>query len=89
MSQFRVYIAMSLDGYIAAPDGSVAWLEAFPVDEFDMGGFFTDIAVTVIGRPRTACSCCLSVMHESGSISGRSQVEALNSLRHRSSSFSQ
>ncbi len=50
MPLFRVYIAMSLDGYIATPDGEVQWLEAYPTDEFDMAGFFKTIAVTVMGR---------------------------------------
>ena len=38
MSLFRVYIATSLDGYITTPDGGVAWLEAFPMEEFDFAG---------------------------------------------------
>lgn len=36
--------------YIAAPDGSVAWLEAYPMEEFDFMGFARTIAVTVMGR---------------------------------------
>lgn len=27
--KFRVYIAASVDGYLATPDGGVEWLEAF------------------------------------------------------------
>lgn len=50
MCMVRVYIAMSLDGYIAALDGSVAWLEAYASEEFDFMGFAKTIAVTVMGR---------------------------------------
>lgn len=50
MCKVRVYIAMSLDGYISLPDGSVKWLEAYPSEEFDFMGFAKTIAVTVMGR---------------------------------------
>ncbi len=40
MRKLSLYIACSIDGYIAKPDGSVDWLEDFPnPDEPDMGYF--------------------------------------------------
>lgn len=30
MRQIKLYIATSLDGYIATPDGGVEWLTQFP-----------------------------------------------------------
>ena len=50
MSQMRVYIAVSLDGYIATPDGGVEWLEGYDLNEFDFSGFYKTIGVTVMGR---------------------------------------
>ena len=50
MSQMRVYIAVSLDGYIATPDGGVEWLEGYDLKEFDFSGFYKTIGVTVMGR---------------------------------------
>ena len=52
MSNF-VYIATSMDGYIAAPDGSLDWLETVPAPEGDDLGFFDFIArvdAIVMGR---------------------------------------
>ena len=37
MPEFILYIAMSLDGFIATPDGSVAWLNQFQNDTEDYG----------------------------------------------------
>lgn len=40
MRKLSLYIASSIDGYIARPDGAVDWLEEFPnPDEPDMGYF--------------------------------------------------
>ena len=50
MPDLRVYIAMSLDGFIATPDGGVAWLERFNSDAFDFSGFMKQIGAVVMGR---------------------------------------
>lgn len=44
------YIATSLDGFIAAEDGSVAWLEAFQATDYGYGEFFAGIGTLVMGR---------------------------------------
>lgn len=47
-----VYIATSLDGYIARPDGSVDWLEVTGPDEEDYGfaEFMAGVDALVMGR---------------------------------------
>jgi dihydrofolate reductase len=48
-----VYIAVSLDGYIATPDGGVAWLERIPNpsgSDFGWSAFLSDIDAIVMGR---------------------------------------
>lgn len=47
---FRVSLAVSLDGYIASPDGGVKWLDPFFTPEIDFGGFMRTIGITVWGR---------------------------------------
>lgn len=43
--------AMSLDGFIARPDGSFDWLEAFPADaDFDFPAFEASVTGIVMGR---------------------------------------
>lgn len=49
-ARFRVYIAASVDGYIATPDGGVEWLEAFEGADFGYGDFFASIDTIVMGR---------------------------------------
>lgn len=46
----RVYIAVSLDGFIAAPDGGVEWLEPYPAEEFGFAQFLEGIGAIVMGR---------------------------------------
>jgi dihydrofolate reductase len=52
--QVSVFIATSLDGYIARPDGDVSWLhETEPIgggDDAGYGVFFDSIDVLVMGR---------------------------------------
>ncbi|NDJ55386.1 MAG: dihydrofolate reductase [Chloroflexi bacterium] len=48
-----VFIAVSLDGFIARPDGDVSWLESIepiPGDDAGYAAFFNAIDVLVMGR---------------------------------------
>ena len=43
MSDVIYMFAMSLDGFIARPDGSVDWLEDYPAnDDFDFDAFLAE-----------------------------------------------
>jgi len=48
--RFRLYMAISLDGYIASPDGSVHWLEAYNPFEVGFGEFLACVGAIVMGR---------------------------------------
>ena len=48
--RFRVYIAMSLDGYIATSDGGVEWLDPFLDEDYGYGTFIQEISHAVMGR---------------------------------------
>lgn len=53
MSQTRLYIAASLDGFIARADGSIDWLNALPNpdgSDFGYGDFYAGIDTVVMGR---------------------------------------
>jgi dihydrofolate reductase len=46
-----VYIATSVDGYIARPDGDVAWLDRpMPKGNYGMGAFYKSIDTVLMGR---------------------------------------
>lgn len=52
MSKVSLYIAASLDGYIARPDGDIKWLEEFPnpaKEDFGYHDFLKSIDITVMG----------------------------------------
>lgn len=50
MPLIRLYIAQSLDGYIARPDGNIDWLR--PYDDVDYGysTFIREVGTVVMGR---------------------------------------
>ena len=50
MSSFVVYIAVSLDGYIADGAGDVHWLEAFEKDDYGFEEFLESIGSILMGR---------------------------------------
>jgi dihydrofolate reductase len=53
MSQIRLYIAASLDGFIARTDGSIDWLTALPNpdgNDYGYGDFYAGIDTVVMGR---------------------------------------
>jgi dihydrofolate reductase len=43
-------MAISLDGFIASPDGSVGWLEAYDPYEVGFGEFLSSVGAIVMGR---------------------------------------
>lgn len=50
MPQIRIYIAQSLDGYIARPNGSVDWLRPFDSVDYNYERFIAEIGTVVMGR---------------------------------------
>ena len=50
MSQFVIYIAVSIDGFIADEEGSVAFLEAFEKDDYGYDAFLEGIGSIIMGR---------------------------------------
>ena len=50
MTRFRVFIAQSLDGYIARPDGSIDWLRPFDSVDYGYETFLGEIGTVVMGR---------------------------------------
>jgi len=50
MPRFRVYLAHSVDGYIADEDGGIAWLNPYFSPELGFHEFIKTIGVTVMGR---------------------------------------
>ena len=49
-SRIRLYIATSLDGYIATPDGGVAWLEPYEAGDYGYEDFLKSVGTLVMGR---------------------------------------
>lgn len=50
MPQIRIYIAQSLDGYIARADGGIDWLRPFDDVDYGYSAFMRDIGTVVMGR---------------------------------------
>ena len=50
MPLFRAYLAISADGFIARPDGSVDWLHDYDPAEFGFADFYAGIGSIVMGR---------------------------------------
>jgi dihydrofolate reductase len=48
--RFRYYAAMSLDGFIADPNGGVAWLDPYGDGDHGMATFWSEIDTLVMGR---------------------------------------
>jgi len=46
----RYYVAASIDGFIATPDGGVGWLEPFHGEDYGYQGFYARVGVVVMGR---------------------------------------
>lgn len=44
------FLAMSLDGFIARPDGRVDWLDAYPAPPEDYAAFFASVDTILVGR---------------------------------------
>ncbi|MBI3445883.1 MAG: dihydrofolate reductase [Magnetospirillum sp.] len=47
---FRVFIAASLDGYIATSDGSIGWLKPFASLDYGFEDFMENMEAVVMGR---------------------------------------
>ncbi len=50
MSLFHVYIATSLDGFVADREGGVGWLDAFQPEKFDFTDFLASVDALLMGR---------------------------------------
>ena len=48
--RFRLYMAISLDGFVASRDGSVRWLEPYDAYEAGFGEFLATVRSIVMGR---------------------------------------
>src|SRR5437879_5552842 len=49
-TRFAVFVGMSLDGFIARPDGGLDWLKPFEGEEHGYQAFFDGVDALVIGR---------------------------------------
>lgn len=50
MREIILYIAQSVDGYIATEEGSVSWLSEYENPEYDFNSFYDTVDVCVMGR---------------------------------------
>lgn len=58
----HAFIAMSLDGFIARPDGALDWLEAAgaPGEDYGYDTFFASVDTLLVGRETHATVCAFS-----------------------------
>jgi dihydrofolate reductase len=50
VASVRLYVAVSLDGFIASPDGGVDWLAPFEDQDLGYGSFFDEVGLLIMGR---------------------------------------
>lgn len=50
MALIRIYIAQSLDGFIARPDGDIDWLRPFDNVDYGYSTFMREIGTVLMGR---------------------------------------
>lgn len=50
VASLRLYMAVSLDGFIATPDGDIDWLAPFDDQDFGYASFFERVGLLVMGR---------------------------------------
>lgn len=48
--RLRVYIAVSLDGYIADAEGGIGWLAPYEDEDFGFAAFFAEVGAVLMGR---------------------------------------
>jgi len=48
--RFRAYLASSLDGFVATPDGDVGWLSPYDSEKYGYREFIAEIGAIVMGR---------------------------------------
>lgn len=48
--RLRYYVAASLDGYIATPDGGVDWLKPYQQHDYGFGAFMAEVGGAFVGR---------------------------------------
>lgn len=49
-ARFRLYIATTVDGFIADEGGGVSWLEAYDAEKFGFSKFLQGISTIILGR---------------------------------------
>ena len=65
MKRIKLYIAVSLDGYIARPDGDIDWLTEFPnPSKIDYGykDFFESVDMVIMGGQTYRDIICMDVV---------------------------
>lgn len=50
VASLRLYMAISLDGFIATPDGAIDWLAPFDDQDFGYASFFEGVGLLIMGR---------------------------------------